>query len=164
MKTILFALLLSGIASISYAQAPTQDTLHSTSGRSVSIPGRCFAMLDYKLPRTRVGLERNLHRVPRHPGLDSLLSPAEKAEVLAEINVRCDALGKDSLLTSDLFWVMRPYYDRLHHEDPHYRITTVRRLPSLHEKERPTQAEPRTADAGLLAAAYQRHARRRPLA
>ncbi len=125
MKTILFALLLSGIASISYAQAPTQDTLHSTSGRSVSIPGRCFAMLDYKLPRTHVGLERNLHRVPRHPGLDSLLSPAEKAEVLAEINARCDALGKDSLLTSDLFWVMRPYYDRLHHEDPHYRITPV---------------------------------------
>lgn len=125
MKTILFALLLSGIASISYAQAPTQDTLHSTSGRSVSIPGRCFAMLDYKLPRTHVGLERNLHRVPRHPGLDSLLSPAEKAEVLAEINARCDALGKDSLLTSDLFWVMRPYYDRLHHEDPHYRIVPV---------------------------------------
>ena len=35
-----------------------------------------------------MGLERNLHRVPRHPGLDSLLSPAEKAEVLAEINAR----------------------------------------------------------------------------
>ena len=120
MRIILLSLLLA--ASTLSARAEEPDT---PKGRSVPIAGRCFAMLDYKLPRTRVGLERNLHRVPRHPGLDPLLSPAEKAEVLAEINARCDALGKDSLLTSDLFWVMRPYYDRLHHEDPHYRITPV---------------------------------------
>lgn len=120
MRIILLSLLLA--ASTLSARAEEPDT---PKGRSVPIAGRCFAMLDYKLPRTRVGLERNLHRVPRHPGLDSLLSPAEKAEVLAEINARCDALGKDSLLTSDLFWVMRPYYDRLHHEDPHYRIVPV---------------------------------------
>lgn len=94
-------------------------------GRCVPVPDRSLALVDYKLSRSAVGLERNLHRVGRHPGLDSLLSPSERAEVLAEINARCDALGKDSLLTSDLFWVMRPYYDRLHHEDPHYRIVAV---------------------------------------
>ncbi len=89
MKIILLSLLLA--ASTLSARAEEPD---APEGRNVRIPGRCFAMLDYKLPRTRVGLERNLHRVPRHPGLDSLLSPAEKAEVLAEINARCDALGK----------------------------------------------------------------------
>ncbi len=122
MKIIRICLSLLLAASTLSARAEEPD---APEGRNVRIPGRCFAMLDYKLPRTRIGLERNLHRVPRHPGLDSLLSPAEKAEVLAEINARCDALGKDSLLTSDLFWVMRPYFDRLHHEDPHYRITPV---------------------------------------
>ena len=125
MRIILLSLLLA--ANTLSARAEEPDT---PKGRSVPIAGRCFAMLDYKLPRTRVGLERNLHRVPRHPGLDSLLSPAEKAEVLAEINARCDALGKDSLLTADLFWVMRPYFDRLHHEDPHYRIVPVGMLDS----------------------------------
>ncbi|MDE5709133.1 MAG: hypothetical protein K2I32_06790, partial [Alistipes sp.] len=125
MKTKLIALLVSILAGTAAAQNPAPDSLNRTPGRSVRIPDRCFAILDYKLPRTRIGLERNLHRIPRHPGLDSLLSPTEKAEVLAEINARCDALGKDSLLTSDLFWVMRPYFDRLHHEDPHYRIVAV---------------------------------------
>ncbi|MDE6508253.1 MAG: hypothetical protein K2L04_07325 [Alistipes sp.] len=125
MKTKLLALLLPLLAGTAAAQNQDPDSLNRTPGRSVRIPDRCFAILDYKLPRTRVGLERNLHRIPRHPGLDSLLSPTEKAEVLAEINARCDALGKDSLLTSDLFWVMRPYFDRLHHEDPHYRIAPV---------------------------------------
>ena len=125
MKPKLIALLVSILAGTAVAQNPALDSLNRTSGRNVRIPDRSFAILDYKLPRTHVGLERNLHRIPRHPGLDSLLSPAEKAEVLAEINARCDALGKDSLLTSDLFWVMRPYFDRLHHEDPHYRIVPV---------------------------------------
>lgn len=122
MKIIRICLSLLLAAGTLSARAEEPDT---PKGRNVRIPDRCFAILDYKLPRSCVGLEKNLHRVPRHPGLDSLLSPAEKAEVLAEINARCDALGKDSLLTSDLFWVMRPYFDRLHHEDPHYRIAPV---------------------------------------
>ena len=125
MKTILLVLLLSSLAGIGHAQSRVQDSLRCTMGRKVRIPDRCFAILDYKMPRTRVGLEKNLYPVSRHPRLDSLLSPTEKAEVLAEINARCEALGKDSLLTSDLFWVMRPYYDRLHHEDPHYRIAPI---------------------------------------
>lgn len=125
MKIQLLALLLSGLAAFGHAQNPAPDTLRRDPGRAVRIPGRCFAILDYRMPRTRVGHEKNLYRIPNHPGLDSLLTPAEKADMLAEINARCDALGKDSLLTSDLFWVMRPYYDRLHHEDPHYRIVPV---------------------------------------
>ena len=125
MKTSLLALLLTGLAAFGHAQNPVRDSLRRTIGREVRIPDRCFAILDYKMPRTRVGLEKNLHRIVRHPGLDTLLAPAERAEVLAEINARCEALDKDSLLTSDLFWVMRPYYDRLHHEDPHYRIDPV---------------------------------------
>lgn len=106
------------------------DSLPRPAGRTVGIPGHRIALLDYLLPRSRVGFDRNHHRIPRHPGLDSLLPPAERAAVVAEINARCDSLGKDSLLTADLFWVMRPYFDRLHHEDPHYRIVPVALLDS----------------------------------
>lgn len=120
MKIIRICLLLLLAASSLGARAEEPDTLPVSR---IRIADRCFAILDTRMPRARVG--RKLHTIPNHPGLDSLLSPAEKAEVLAEIDARCDALGKDSLLTSDLFWVMRPYYDRLYHEDPHYRIMMI---------------------------------------
>ncbi|MCM1150491.1 MAG: S41 family peptidase [Alistipes sp.] len=120
MKIIRIALSLLLAASSLGVRAEEPDTLQVSS---IRIADRCFAILDTRMPRARVG--RKLHTIPNHPGLDSLLTPAERAEVLAEIAARCDALGKDSLLTSDLFWVMRPYYDRLRHEDPHYRITMV---------------------------------------
>lgn len=127
MKSILLSLVLqAGLTCLCAAQTPAPaDTLQPSAGRSVRIPDRNIAIRDYKIPRSRIGLERNLHRVSRHPGLDTLPSPAERAAVLAEINARCDALGKDSLFTADLLWVMRPWYDRLHHEDPHYRIMPV---------------------------------------
>ncbi len=132
MRNLLLALaLLTAIAEPLRAQtAQNPDTLPRPAGRTVRLAGRAIAAADYLLPRSRVGLDRNLHRIPRHPGLDSLLTPAERAAVVAEINARCDALGKDSLLTADLFWVMRPYFDRLHHEDPHYRIVPVGMLDS----------------------------------
>lgn len=117
MKIIRICLPLLLAANLLGVRAQQPDTL-AVSG--IRIPGRSFAILDTRMPRARVG--RKLHTIPNHPGLDSLLSPSERAEVLAEIAARCDSLGKDSLLSSDLFWVMRPYYDRLHHEDPHYRI------------------------------------------
>ncbi len=127
MKTILLALaLLASIAGTGRAQSTSAiDSVHRPAGRTVRIPDRRIAIVDYLTPRSRVGLEKNLHRVGRHPGLDTPLTSDEKAAILTEIEARCEALGKDSLLTSDLFWVMRPWYDRLHHEDPHYRIATV---------------------------------------
>ncbi len=94
--------------------------LRLSRSREVRVPERCYAILDVKTPRSEVG--NRLYRVHRHPGLDSLISPTEREEILAEINARCDSLGKDSLLSSELFWVMRPFFDRLYHEDPHYRI------------------------------------------
>lgn len=87
----------------------------------VRVPDRCYPILDIRYPRSLVG--KGLYRVHRHPGLDSLFTPAEEELILAEINARCDSLGKDSLLTTELFWVLRPFFDRLHHEDPHYRIS-----------------------------------------
>lgn len=89
----------------------------------VRVPDRCVAILDIRMPRTAIGSGHTLCKVDRHPALDTLLTPAEEDEIRAEIDARCDALGKDSLLTSDLFYVMRPYFDRLHYEDPHYRIS-----------------------------------------
>lgn len=84
------------------------------------IPDRCIPIMDLRTPRSFVG--RKLYPVPTHPGLDSLLSSEQQQRVLAEINRRCDSLGKDSLTTCELFYVHRPYFDRLHFEDPHYRI------------------------------------------
>lgn len=89
----------------------------------VRVPDRCYPILDIKMPRTKIGIGRNFDHIHRHPGFDSLLSEAVTEQILAEIDARCDSLGKDSLLTSELFWVMRPYFDLLHHEDPHYRIS-----------------------------------------
>ena len=86
------------------------------------VPDRCYAILDVNMPRSLVGGERRLFRASSHPGLDSLFTEAEMRQIRAEIDARCDSLGKDSLLTSELFWAMRPYLDRLHYEDPHYRI------------------------------------------
>lgn len=106
---------------------PTRQQIDSIirAGKTfeVRVPNRCFAILDINLPRTLVGGERKLFSIPTHPGLDSLFTEAELAQIRAEIDSRCDSLGKDSLLTSELFWVMRPYFDRLYHEDPHYRIS-----------------------------------------
>lgn len=57
-----------------------------------------------------------------HPTVDSLLTPTIKEELLQQINYRHTQLGKDTLLTSDLFYILRPYIDWLHEIDPHYRI------------------------------------------
>lgn len=90
------------------------------AGRSfeVRVPDRCYAILDVNMPRSLVGGERRLFRVSSHPGLDSLFTEAEMRQIRVEIDARCDSLGKDSLLTSELFWAMRPYLDRLTTKTP----------------------------------------------
>lgn len=114
------AMLHAGPDSLSRQQ--TDSIIRVGKTFEVRVPDRCYAILDINMPRALVGSDRRLFNVPGHPGLDSLLTDAELTQIRAEIDARCDALGKDSLLTSELFWVMRPYLDRLYHEDPHFRI------------------------------------------
>ncbi len=84
------------------------------------VENRSVRIYDAVMPRNEIG--NRLFRVGRHPVMDSLLTPDVEKRILAEINGRCDALGKDSLWSSDLFWVMKPYFEWLRNIDPHYRI------------------------------------------
>lgn len=126
---MLLAALILPVAAAARPHRADSTTLRNDSlrqliaNREIRVPGRCYAITDVRTPRTEIGLGRRLFRVHRHPGLDSLFTESEEAEIRAEIEARCDSLGKDSLLTSELFWVMRPYFDRLYYEDPHYRIS-----------------------------------------
>ena len=105
---------------------PTREELDSIrrAGKSfeVRVPNRIYALIDINMPRSLIGKGRRLFQVRDQPGLDSLFTEDEMAQIRAEIAARCDSLGKDSLLSSEFFYVLRPYLDRLHYEDPHYRI------------------------------------------
>lgn len=122
---------------------PTREELDSIrrAGKSfeVRVPDRSCALIDINMPRSLIGTGRRLFQVRNHPGLDSLFTEAEMAQIRAEIDARCDSLGKDSLLSSELFYVLRPYLDRLHYEDPHYRIL----LPPIGDAEHYTRREQR---------------------
>lgn len=71
-----------------------------------------------------------LYKIPNHPAFDSLLSQDVEQRLLKEINIRRRELNRDTLLTSDYFYVWKPYFDWLRNEDPHYRITPVASAPS----------------------------------
>lgn len=96
---------------------PTRQELDSIrrAGKSfeVRVPNRLYALIDINMPRSLIGKGRRLFQVRDHPGLDSLFTEDEMAQIRAEIDARCDSLGKDSLLSSEFFYVLRPYLDRL---------------------------------------------------
>lgn len=91
---------------------PTREELDSIRrvGESfeVRVPNRICALIDINMPRSLIGTGRRLFQVRNHPGLDSLFTEAEMAQIRAEIDARCDSLGKDSLLSSELFYVCAP--------------------------------------------------------
>ena len=96
------------------------DRIKLRDSRFIPVKNRSIEIYDVTTPRNEVG--KRLFHIPEHIAYDSLLTPTIQQKILAEINKRCDDLGKDTLLTSDLIWVYRPYFDWLFHEDPHYRI------------------------------------------
>ena len=123
---LLVALLLVGAAAScpaqNAAQPPTalEAKLQLRESRMVPVTGRSIAVFDVATPRSEIG--HRLFRIPEHPVFDSLLTPAVTQRLLDEINRRCETIGRDTLLTSDLIWVYRPYFDWLFAEDPHCRI------------------------------------------
>lgn len=123
---LLVALLLVGAAASCPAQNATQPLtaleakLQLRESRMVPVTGRSIAVFDVATPRLEIG--HRLFRIPEHPAFDSLLTPAVTQRLLDEINRRCETIERDTLLTSDLIWVYRPYFDWLFAEDPHCRI------------------------------------------
>jgi hypothetical protein len=66
----------------------------------------------------------SLYKIPEHPSIDSILTIQIEQKILSEINSRRKEFGKDTLLTADLFWIWKPYFDWIRFEDPHYKIFT----------------------------------------
>lgn len=116
-------LLLGLLLYINTSQAQTcgeTSDVESIMRRSVSVKNSAVAIFDLKTEH--YGDWSDLPICAIHPTIDSLLTPTIKAELLKQINIRYAQLGKDTMLTSDLFYVLRPYIDWLHNTDPHYRI------------------------------------------
>ncbi|MEG2370487.1 MAG: S41 family peptidase [Alistipes sp.] len=88
--------------------------------RAVPIEGSVPAIMEVRTPHAQEWVR--LHRVPKHPVIDSLLTPQKEQELLTEVNNRWRELGKDTLLSSDLVYCLRPYFDWLKYQDPHYRM------------------------------------------
>ena len=103
------------------AQTAVQSlNVESIKQRSVAVKNSAAAICD--LRTIRCGSWTDLPISSIHPTIDSLLTPTIKEELLKQINARHTQLGKDTLLTADLFYVLRPYIDWLHEVDPHCRI------------------------------------------
>lgn len=120
LKPLLLFVLLS-LAAPSEARTSPRDSLWKLMvSRCTPVAGSTPAVCDVRTPRTQEWTR--LPRVDAHPAFDSLLTPERERELLERINARLRAYGKDTLLTSDLFHVLRPYFDWLHYEDPHFRI------------------------------------------
>ena len=119
MKWLLWFLLLW--IHIAQAQTPEKSpNVESVEQRSVPVKNSALAILDVWTLHPDMWTELPTSAI--HPTVDSLLTPTIKEKLLQQINSRHAQLGKDTLLTSDLFYILRPYIDWLHEIDPHYRI------------------------------------------
>lgn len=113
----LLVLFLGTVCSTSSAQTSFYDSLKRVA---VPVEGSHPKVFDVRTPVPK-NFTR-LYRVDRHPALGALLTPEREDSLLREINARRSECRADMLLSSELFLLMRPYFDWLHHEDPHYRI------------------------------------------
>ncbi len=113
----LLVLLTSAVCGTSSAQTSFYDSLRRVA---VPVEGSYPKVRDVRTPVTKN--ITHLYRVDRHPALGALLTPEREDSLLREINARRKECRADTLLSSENFLLMRPYFDWLHHEDPHYRI------------------------------------------
>jgi len=57
-----------------------------------------------------------------HPGIRRYLTPEVKDSLLKEINLINASYPKDTLLSSDIFYIFKPFFEWLRYVDPHYRV------------------------------------------
>lgn len=61
----------------------------------------------------------DLYNIPEHPALSNISKEA-KDSLLCIINERSSIYPKDSLVSSDIFYIFKPYFEYLRNIDPHY--------------------------------------------
>ncbi len=88
--------------------------------RRFRIEGRCVEIYDSRNPKPE-----SLYRVAYHPRLGNMVSHDDERRIMAEIDERYAELGKDSLSTAEMFYIMKPYFEYLRYEDPHYRVAPM---------------------------------------
>ncbi|MCX4333611.1 MAG: S41 family peptidase [Bacteroidales bacterium] len=73
-----------------------------------------------------------LYDIPEHIGLSQELTDDVRDSLLYEINQISGTIGKDSLMTSDIFRIYKPYFDWLRYVDPHYRVSNYNVLSTVY--------------------------------
>lgn len=107
-STLLFLVLTISISA--------QDDL--PKGAIISSPHYSF----YEMPAVQNEDWKELYKISSHPTLDNILSAEEKSALLKEVNQRRQSFKNDTLRAADMFYIWKPYFDRLNYEDPHYRV------------------------------------------
>ncbi|MEG2063812.1 MAG: hypothetical protein RRY23_01595, partial [Alistipes sp.] len=96
------------------AENKMDSLLRIRKSREVQIVGK-VSIFDVKTPIGDVG--KLLYIPSEHPSHDSV-----PTRIYSQIKERKHLIAKDSLLSADLFWVLRPYLLWLENIDPHLRV------------------------------------------
>lgn len=114
--TIFFIATIHIINGNDFSSVNSADSLWCVQqSRLVKLDGRILPLCDVKTPACEI--EKYLVHPTNHPAY--VVTPDS---LICEILERSKSLCKDTLLTSDLFWILRPYFDWWRHIDPHFRI------------------------------------------
>lgn len=76
----------------------------------------------YDITTIRSLVIKNLYEIPQHVGFEEEINDEIRDSLLNEINIRNIVIDKDTLFTSDVFYLYKPYLDWLRYIDPHYRV------------------------------------------
>lgn len=88
--------------------------------RSAKIGDPYWDLEDVKVPKPERWTE--LWAIPEHPGIDNFTTEHVKDSLLLLINENNGKYATDSLRTSDLMRIFKPYLDWLRYIDPHYLV------------------------------------------
>lgn len=65
-----------------------------------------------------------LYDHPLHPYMDGAITIDIRDSIMNQINKRLSS-ASDSLRTSDIFYIWKPYFEWLNHQDPHYVVIPI---------------------------------------
>lgn len=125
MLRTLLCTLLCGLATLTAAEQPQSgDSLYKAmKERAFIIEGSTPATYDYRYSKSdAASIIDRLPRVHEHPSIDAALTDRVRDSLRAVMLERIASFPGDTLLTGDIFRVLRPHFDFLYDIDPHYRI------------------------------------------
>lgn len=128
MLRTLLCTLLAGLATLTAAaqsQPQPGDSLYKAmKERAFIIEGSIPATYDYRFSKSdAASIIDRLPRVHEHPSIDAALTDRVRDSLRAVMLGRIASFPSDTLLTCDIFRVLRPHFDFLYDIDPHYRIS-----------------------------------------